>query len=92
MHSPADRADRLFARFYRRVLLFTLGAGVLGLALIPFGMASAVGRGARFFLVAKLVAAAGPRLVPQVERYIEFIGWASVVIVLSGVGWLTLAH
>lgn len=72
--------------------LFTLGAGVLGLALIPFLVASAIGRGARFFLVAKLVAAAGPRLLPQVERYIELIGWASVVMVLSGLSWLTLTH
>lgn len=69
--------------------LFTVGAGLLGLALLPFTLASLIGRGARFFLVAVLVARAGPRVAPLVERSIERIGWAMVaLLVLAGL-WMT---
>lgn len=71
--------------------LFTLGAGTMGLAIVPFIVASAFGRGARFFLIAKLVAAAGPRLLPRIERYIEWIGWFIVALVVAVVSWLTFA-
>ncbi len=58
--------------------VFTVAAGALAVALIPFVAASVVGRGARFFLVAQLVAVAGPRVEPQIRRYVEWIGWGVV--------------
>jgi len=39
--------------------IFTIASGVLGMALLPFILASAVSRSARFFLVAALVAKFG---------------------------------
>jgi membrane protein YqaA with SNARE-associated domain len=62
--------------------LFTIAAGVLNLALIPFVLASILGRGARFFLVAWCLARYGPAIEPKLMSYIEYIGW-SVVGLLS---------
>jgi len=58
--------------------LFTIAAGVLNLALIPFVLASILGRGARFFLLAWCLARYGSAIEPKLVRYIEYIGWAVV--------------
>ncbi|CAG0911064.1 unnamed protein product [Cyprideis torosa] len=69
--------------------LFTVTAGALGMPLIPFILTSLVGRGARFFLVAGLVAWGGDRLHNTLQRYVEFLGWAAVLIVGAGLYYLT---
>ena len=66
--------------------LFTISAGLLSMAFVPFVIASAVGRGARFFLVSLLVAKAGPRVEPLVVKYIEWLGWLTVVLLIIVVG------
>ncbi len=58
--------------------IFTIAAGVLSLALLPFVLASIIGRGARFFLLAWCLAKFGPAIEPRLVRYIEYIGWAIV--------------
>jgi len=58
--------------------IFTIAAGVLGLALLPFVLASIIGRGVRFFLLAWCLATFGPAIEPRLVRYIEYIGWAIV--------------
>jgi membrane protein YqaA with SNARE-associated domain len=45
------------------------------MALLPFVVASAVGRGARFFLVAALMAWGGERMERLLRDYIDRIGW-----------------
>jgi membrane protein YqaA with SNARE-associated domain len=62
--------------------VFTIASGSLGMAIPPFLVASAVGRGARFFLVAGLLAWGGPRLEQALRRYIERIGWLLVAAAL----------
>ena len=62
--------------------IFTIAAGVLNLALIPFVLASIIGRGVRFFLLAWCLAKFGASIEPRLVKYIETIGWA-VVIALS---------
>lgn len=66
--------------------LFTIAAGALSLALIPFLVASFIGRGARFYLVAYLTSLFGPKVEPVIRRYIEPIGWAAVVL-FAGLLW-----
>ena len=61
--------------------VFTIAAGSLDMALLPFVAASAVGRGARFFLVAGLLAWGGPRMEAALRTYVERIGWALVAAV-----------
>jgi len=60
--------------------LFTISAGVLSLAFLPFMLASFIGRGARFFLVAILLARFGPAIEHKLMAYIEKIGWAVVIL------------
>lgn len=60
--------------------MFTISAGALSMAVLPFLGASLVGRGAHFFLVSLLMAWAGPRLEPVVRQYIEWLGWATLIL------------
>jgi membrane protein YqaA with SNARE-associated domain len=60
--------------------IFTIAAGVATLNLPAFVLASFVGRGARFFLVAGLIVAGGERMESMIRRYVETIGWAVVAI------------
>ena len=55
--------------------LFTITAGILSMALIPFLLFSLVGRGARFFLVAALIFWGGESLERLIRKYIDLIGW-----------------
>ncbi len=60
--------------------VFTIAAGVATLNLPAFILASFVGRGARFFLVAALVVAGGERMESLIRQYVERIGWAVVTL------------
>lgn len=62
--------------------VFTVAAGGLALPLLPFVIASLVGRGSRFFLVAGLVAWGGRRIEPWIRRYVDMIGWATVLLLV----------
>jgi len=64
--------------------LFTLSAGALNMALLPFIFAAFIGRCAHFFMVSLLMAWAGPKLEPTVRKYIEWIGWISVILLVLG--------
>lgn len=61
--------------------VFTIAAGVMGMPLIPFTLASIVGRGGRFYLVAGLMKWGGQKMERLLERYVDQLGWATVVIV-----------
>lgn len=63
--------------------VFTIAAGAVAMPLAPFVLASLVGRGARFFLVAGAMAWGGPRIEPHLRRHIEGVGWAVVVLLVA---------
>lgn len=60
--------------------LFTITAGVVSMAFAPFMLASAIGRGARFFLVAGLMRWGGERMDDMLRRYIDHIGWILLIV------------
>ncbi len=62
--------------------VFTITAGVISMPLLPFSLASLIGRGARFFLVAALMAWGGERMEQTLRRYVDRIGWVLVVAVV----------
>ncbi len=64
--------------------VFTISAGALAMNLPVFAVASLVGRGSRFFLVATLIAWGGPRVEARLKRYVDVIGWALVVLLVAG--------
>lgn len=61
--------------------IFTIAAGALSMAFWPFVLASFIGRGARFFLVAGLMKWGGARMEASLHRYVDRIGWGTVVLV-----------
>ncbi len=65
--------------------VFTIAAGVASMALLPFSLASLIGRGARFFMVAGLMAWGGERMEGALRKYVDRIGWATVAVVVVGV-------
>ena len=62
--------------------IFTISAGALGMAFLPFLLASAVGRGARFYLVAGLMRWGGERMERTLRLYIDRIGWVLILAVV----------
>jgi membrane protein YqaA with SNARE-associated domain len=62
--------------------IFTISAGALGLSFIPFLMASLIGRGARFFLVAWSLAKFGAAIEHKLIHYIERVGWGIVAVLI----------
>lgn len=62
--------------------LFTISAGVIGMAFFPFVLASAIGRGGRFFLVAGLMRWGGEKMEQSLRLYIDRISWALVIVLL----------
>jgi membrane protein YqaA with SNARE-associated domain len=63
--------------------VFTISAGFLHMALIPFIIASTIGRGLRFFLVAGLMKYGGPMMEAKLKEYIEIIGWGTVLLAIA---------
>lgn len=62
--------------------VFTITAGVIGMVFLPFVLASAVGRGGRFFLVALLMAWGGKGMEDRLRQWVDWLGWLTVVAVI----------
>jgi membrane protein YqaA with SNARE-associated domain len=62
--------------------LFTIAAGALAMFLPVFVLASIVGRGGRFFLVAGLIRWGGAPMETRLRRHVEFLGWLFVGLLL----------
>ncbi|MDH5469798.1 MAG: DedA family protein [Gammaproteobacteria bacterium] len=60
--------------------VFTIAAGTLGMNLPLFIAGSFLGRGGRFFLVSTLMAWGGPRMEENLRIWVEWLGWAVVVL------------
>jgi len=62
--------------------LFTVSAGMLSMAFIPFLIASAIGRAMRFYLVAGILYWGGEKMEHKLRQYIDAIGWTVVGLVV----------
>lgn len=60
--------------------LFTIAAGAMNMALLPFVLASTVGRGMRFFLVAALLFYKGDTLAQHISQHVEWVSWCLVAV------------
>ncbi|MGL1834580.1 YqaA family protein [Rhodocyclaceae bacterium SMB388] len=65
--------------------VFTIAAGAASMVLLPFVLASMLGRGSRFFLVAGLMALGGPRMEAMLNRYVDRLGWVTVILIVLAV-------
>ncbi len=68
--------------------VFTITAGVISMSFLPFVIASLIGRGARFFLVAGLIVLGGDRMESALRRHIDTVGW--MVLVLAVLAYVLL--
>lgn len=66
--------------------IFTVTAGLLSMPFLPFVLASAIGRGGRFYLVAMLLRYLGGKIEPIIYKFIDLLGW--VVLFLLIVAYL----
>jgi membrane protein YqaA with SNARE-associated domain len=62
--------------------VFTIAAGVIGMAFLPFVIASFIGRGLRFYLVAGLMAWGGERMEARLHRWVDWLGWLTVALLI----------
>lgn len=70
--------------------VFTIGAGAISMSFFPFMLASLIGRGGRFFLVAGLMAWGGEKMEKTLREYIDRIGL--LVVVLAVVAYFSLRN
>lgn len=60
--------------------LFTITAGALSMALLPFILISIAARAARFYAVSGLMLWGGERMERNLRKYMDRIGWAVVAL------------
>ncbi len=65
--------------------IFTIAAGVFYINIPVFVLASILGRGGRFFLVAILMHHFGKRFKDKIEKYVDVLSLAFVVLIILGV-------
>jgi len=65
--------------------VFTIAGGAMGMALLPFVVASFIGRGARFYLLALLIRVFGDTADSLVRKHMDRIGWMMVGMILIGI-------
>ncbi|MET1253791.1 YqaA family protein [Aliikangiella maris] len=62
--------------------VFTISAGALNMALIPFIIASIFGRAGRFYLVAGLMKLGGVKMEKKLHQTIDYLGWGVVIVAI----------
>lgn len=70
--------------------LFTIGAGMLSMAFLPFVIISFIARGLRFFLVAFIVKKFGDKCDEFLQKYVDYLGWLVVVLIGLFIGYKML--
>ena len=65
--------------------IFTVASGVLGMALWPFILASAISRSARFFLVAFLLAKFGEPMKEKIDKHFNLLALLFGVLLIGGI-------
>ena len=72
--------------------LFTISAGLMQMLFLPFLLASIIGRGARFFLVAFLITFGGDAIRNTLNKRIEWIGWGMTGLIILLLLYYKLNH
>ncbi len=59
--------------------VFTIAAGVVSMSLIPFILASIVGRAGRFYLVTAVIVIGGEKLERALHKYMDWLAWGVII-------------
>lgn len=65
--------------------LFTITAGAMNMALLPFIIIAFIGRAKRFYLVAAIMKYGGVRALPIMQKYADAMGWTFVALTVVGI-------
>jgi len=60
--------------------VFTLTAGIVNMAFLPFMLTAFIGRSLRFFLVAGLMVIGGEKMADNLSKYIDALGWFTIIV------------
>lgn len=64
--------------------VFTIAGGAFDISLVPFVLASLVGRSARFFLVAWLIWRYGPQITVFIDKYFNLLAVLFTILLVGG--------
>ena len=64
--------------------VFTIAAGVWQVALVPFIIASVIGRGARFYAEALLVYFMGDKVKVFIDKHFNWLTWLALILLVLG--------
>lgn len=71
--------------------IFTWASGIVGVPMLPFLASMVVGRGKRVYLLAGVIRLGGERAEAALRRWIEWIGWGVVALVVAALlAWLLI--
>ena len=69
--------------------VFTVTAGLLQMALLPFIITSLIGRGLRFFLVAGLMRWGGEKMERKLMHYVDVLVWLCIGLAVVAYFWFS---
>jgi membrane protein YqaA with SNARE-associated domain len=72
--------------------IFTWASGIVGVPLLPFVASMIVGRGKRVYLLAGIIRLAGPRAEAALHRWIEWIGWSVLLLIILAIIYFKFAE
>ncbi len=70
--------------------IFTWASGIVGVPLPAFVASMFIGRGKRVYLLSGLIRLGGPRAAAALHRYIEWLGWLAVLVLVGLLVWFKL--
>ena len=65
--------------------IFTWTSGIVGMPLLPFFFGMLIGRGKRVYLLAGVIRLGGKRAEEALHRWIEWIGWGIIALVVLAI-------
>jgi len=72
--------------------ILTIASGAVGVPMLPFLAGALIGRGKRVYLVAGAIRLGGERAERAIHKYVEWIGWGAVVLLVGLVVGLRYWH
>ena len=72
--------------------IFTWASGIVGVPMLAFIAAMFIGRGKRVYLLAGLIRLGGEHAEKALHRWIEWIGWAVIALVVLAIIYFKIIH
>ncbi|MCQ4166721.1 YqaA family protein [Tahibacter harae] len=70
--------------------IFTWASGIVGVPMIAFIPGMIIGRGKRVYLLTGAIRLGGPKAEALLHKYVEWLGWLVVVLIVALLVWLKL--